>query len=420
MPYLRCLLPLLFLPCCVLIGAAPAPLRSPQEPRRTARAAAARERKIVLPGGVADAGGRTGFFTNARGGIDAVDMSTGELLWDTIEAEVPLQVMDDRLIAQAGTRRNRIRILIFDLTRRGECLFESDVVVFPDWVVTGEAPGHSFACCWRLEQARLLLDWEARAWPAHKMRLSEARKAPVQHAWGRAVIDLGSGQVRMTDKPAQPPAPAGSYLGLLQGLAVRWHGRLGGQIKAVALMQATLDAEKPPGEQAESREGRNKVLSALEHLGEPADDEGGPKSIRVGEKLVLCSWDEATRKLLARKTLCAGQRLQVRATLDEKHLCIRQADPGPSENDPHAPRNDPWRVFDLETGEERGRIPYEPGMTSLVLIGRRACYTVPEPLRGGLDRPLRQLRSLKTVDLHSGKLLWQRVVAGKLLTPPAP
>ena len=36
-----------------------------------------------LPGGVADAEGKTGYLANPQGGIDAVNLKTGKLLWDT-------------------------------------------------------------------------------------------------------------------------------------------------------------------------------------------------------------------------------------------------------------------------------------------------------------------------------------------------
>jgi hypothetical protein len=39
-------------------------------------------------------------------------------------------------------------------------------------------------------------------------------------------------------------------------------------------------------------------------------------------------------------------------------------------------------------------------------------------MRGSLDRPNIQPRILKAIDLSSGKKLWERPVAGKLLTPP--
>src|SRR5205823_4768852 len=68
---------------------------------------------VLLPCGVADAAGRTGYLSNPGGGIDAVDLLTGDLLWKSDEAQRPLLVVGGRLYAQAGLKRNRIRVLAF-------------------------------------------------------------------------------------------------------------------------------------------------------------------------------------------------------------------------------------------------------------------------------------------------------------------
>src|SRR5947208_13252831 len=66
---------------------------------------------LALPAGIADPAGRTGFLAGAGGGVDAVDLTTGDVLWQTTEAQRPLLVVGDRLYAQAGVRRNRLRVL---------------------------------------------------------------------------------------------------------------------------------------------------------------------------------------------------------------------------------------------------------------------------------------------------------------------
>ena len=39
-----------------------------------------------------------------RGRIDAIDLATGDVVWHTYEAQVPLLVVGDRLYAQAGVK----------------------------------------------------------------------------------------------------------------------------------------------------------------------------------------------------------------------------------------------------------------------------------------------------------------------------
>src|SRR5690348_16990571 len=76
---------------------------------------------VVLPEGLADAAGRTGYFASASGGIEAIDLASGKMLWQTHEAQRPLLLDGDCLLAQAGTKRNRLRILRFDPKHKGEC-----------------------------------------------------------------------------------------------------------------------------------------------------------------------------------------------------------------------------------------------------------------------------------------------------------
>ena len=148
----------------------------------------------ILPGGLADATGHTGFFASAGGGIEALDLASGKILWQTHEAQRPLLVVDNHLLAQACVKRNRLRIIRLDLTRKGECDLVSDPVVFPAWVVTGEAHGRSFVARWHVEKHQLVLDWEASAWYVGKGRpTAEQEMAARKHASGVALIDLRTG-----------------------------------------------------------------------------------------------------------------------------------------------------------------------------------------------------------------------------------
>ena len=123
----------LFAPAVLLAAPAPGPIP-----------VAALATVVPLPAGIADPSGRTGYFASADGGIEAIELATGKVMWATHEAHRPLFVDGDHLLVQAGVKRNRLRILRLNLSRNGECDLESDPVVFPAWVVTGEAAGCSF------------------------------------------------------------------------------------------------------------------------------------------------------------------------------------------------------------------------------------------------------------------------------------
>jgi hypothetical protein len=336
--------------------------------------------KIVLPAGIADPTGHTGFFASASGGIDAVELKTGKILWQTHEAQIPLLVDGNHLLAQAGVKRNRLRILRLDLTRQGESDLESDPIVFPAWVVTGEGYGRSFQSHWRLEKRQLVLEWAASAWHTGPTKPTpEQEKAARKHAAGSARIDLRTGQVEVgpAEKTTQPLAPA--LPEHLERKSVRWQGLVGGDWRVVTL-------EEVAGQQ----------------------------------RLILHSCDQKKGKTMESKELLKGKRLLLRPSLDERFLCLREDSPDPGERGSLMPRKSSscWLLVSSRTGELVGHIPHEAGMHAIVLLGDRVYYLVSGASRGPLDQPNIHPRILRATELSSGKLLWERPVAGKLVSPP--
>jgi hypothetical protein len=352
------------------LSAAAAPPAKPQPPA---------DSTIRLPGGITDSAGHIGYFASADERIEAIDLASGKVLWQTHEAQRPLLMDGDHLLAQAGTRRNRLRILRLDVKNYGHCDFESDALVLPAWAVTGEAYGHSFVTQWRLDKHQLVLDWEASAWyvgrtPPTPEEAAAARK----DSRGIARFDLRTGQIEVLPagaKPATTPAPLPEQL---EKKALRWQKIVGQQWKVLAL-------EEEKGNQC----------------------------------LVLHSWDRQRDTEEQPKELLRGKRLLVRTTLDEQILCLREANPGPDEQTSLSHKKQPmWWLFSVDTGKPLGRIPDEAGMNSILVLGKRVLYLVPGTLRGALDQPNVQPQLLRVVDLSSGKKLWERPAAGKLIAPP--
>jgi hypothetical protein len=336
--------------------------------------------QLPLPGGLADSGGRTGYLTSLNHGIEAIDLMSGDVLWSSYEAEVPVLLSQDRLFTQAGTKRNRLRVLVFDLTRKGEVVLESEPIVFPEWVVTASAPGHSFKAEWQLEKEYLVLTWQARAWyegrpKAAPALIAEARK----QAEGVVRIHLVTGQVAKF-----PVDTAGLSLGVavpwkdLEKKAVRWQGMLGGQYKAIILEQ-----------------------------------EGDR------QKLVLLTWDRSGVPTGQPRELFTGHRLALMPTLDEKMVCIREVPPSPDLR----PTNEDqmkyaWALISLETGETVARVAYEASTQALTVIGPRLFVQQAGPIRGSITQTAVNTRTLKAIELKTGKFLWQRALAEKSVQAP--
>jgi hypothetical protein len=137
------------------------------------------------------------------------------------------------------------------------------------------------------------------------------------------------------------------------------------------------------------------------------------------QKLVLHSWDRATGHESEPKELMSGKRLLLQATLDGHFFCLRDAGSTPDEKNLGKDRTDQfWTLVSIDLGVPVTRLPYEPGTQAVALLGMRAYYSVTGQVRGHIDRPLVQPRTLKAYDLKAGKLLWQRPVAAKVLAAP--
>ncbi len=163
----------------------------------------------VLPGGVADADGRTGFFADADGGVIACDLETGNILWEHGDGGCPVALAGGRVLVQTRDPKKDhvLRISALDAAKGGQVL-ESDAVVLPDWATSreGDWGPHSFHSSTRLYKGDLWLSWQADAgyWGGEPPS-PETLKAAEKHADGVVRIHLDSGKVDMLpSSQAQP------------------------------------------------------------------------------------------------------------------------------------------------------------------------------------------------------------------------
>jgi hypothetical protein len=369
----RCTRQLGSLPCLFLLMASAGLAATPSSSHPSTKL-------IHLPQGIADSQGRIGYFASAAGGIEALDLASGKVLWQTMEAQRPLLIDGDHLVAQAGVKRNRLRILCLDLKRDGECDLESDPVVFPAWVVTGDAPGRLFSAKWRLERHRLILDWEASAWYVGAAKPTpEQVEAARKHADGQVFVDLRTGQTdaqpaKKNESPSAPTLPEP-----LQQRSLRWQGPVGKSWKVLSL----------------------------------EDDKGK-------QRFMLHTWMPGEEAIRDSKELMTGVHLQARASLDESVLFLRESNLSPDQLASLMPKKPqpPWHLFSVSTGEHLGSIPHEAGMYAFAVLGKRALYLVPGSLSGSLQRGGMQTQTLRAVDITTGKKIWDHPVAAKVIAPP--
>jgi hypothetical protein len=70
----------------------------------------------LRPGVIIDAARRQGYFMSPDGGIDAVDLANGKLVWNTKDADKPLGIAGELLIGQAESSDapNRMKVVALE------------------------------------------------------------------------------------------------------------------------------------------------------------------------------------------------------------------------------------------------------------------------------------------------------------------
>ena len=338
-----------------------------------------------LPGGVADAAGARGFMADAAGGVTALDLETGKALWEYKGKGRPVAVAGGRVLVQTADAKkaNAFRVVGLDVDK-GEKAWESDPIVLPEWVtpVEGVDAGRSFSSRAWLEGGALLIGWHANTFYWGGAAPSpEIVKAATRHADGVARVDLASGMVELVETPkAPPPASRPKVSKDLEKAAARPYG------SEVLVATAGDDAVAVDAEPAGAQ-----------------------------QKVVLKRWDLMTEKPLDPIVLAEGAIYQLVTVPSAGVTLVRVATPPRGA----APEEVQWTAYALTTGKEIGRFTADVGATELTAIGPRAYFVVRGPFKGppfGGTIP----RTLKAVDLQTGKHLWEQPLEGERLPPPPP
>ncbi len=176
-----------------------------------ANAAGVDERPLAvppnLPNLICDSAGTTGFVTNAKNNVEAVDLKTGTTLWESTDACRPLAVAGKKLIAQAGAndKPNSIRLVLLDLESGGKLLKQSAPLEMPQQTVFdqnnsshgGAAPGQqlseTFSITATIEKNAALVTWRSSL-------VASGRTNSSRHCWGSFRLDLDSGEAKLLTK----------------------------------------------------------------------------------------------------------------------------------------------------------------------------------------------------------------------------
>jgi hypothetical protein len=335
------------------------------------------QRAVLVPGGVADVSGVKCYVASATGGIDALDIATGNVLWHSDEFSQSLFADEHQVIGAVGTesKANRLRVLVLDAAN-GKRLTRSDPLVFPDWVTTTDQDGRSFVLETGVLKDHLLLKWKA-----HDQY--EGGAPPPKRVIDRFEKD-GSGVIRVDLKT--------------------------GRVENLPLDDATGSWDpKVPDE-------LQKTLSEPYRIGNSWETSPWVTGSRVAwlsaeqsgdqQAIWLNTWDLQSHRENPPVQLLRGSKLSPQLGVDHRYLFVLE---GPSDGDQF------WWVFYAQTGEQITKLPYEPGTQAITVVKDYALYVVEQSNVVPKERPIVRARTLKAMELKTGEFRWEHPIIGRKL-----
>lgn len=170
---------------------------------------------LAIPGGVTDQVGKVAFITDPKGGIVAVDLTNGTVVWRTQDGTKPLAVARNRLAVFAPEKDlpNTFRIWLLDTDNKGRVVKKSELIALPDWAKVGNgldqhALGIVFSIRADLVDGDLLVKWNAGTYYYGGAAPSpEILNARTRNATGMLKFNLESGKAETVDADREVLVP---------------------------------------------------------------------------------------------------------------------------------------------------------------------------------------------------------------------
>jgi hypothetical protein len=331
---------------------------------------------VLIPMGVAGAPGTAqaavGYVANASGGIDAIRLKDGTLLWSTREASRPLIAYGNRLAALRGNR-----VVVLDVTQKGKKVFQSAELPLAGGALTPQPGSVLLSVSAWLSRGDLVVKWVGAGYIHGGVTYERpAIEDMIRRARGVVRVGLGPrGFIEKLDPDTMPPPALPEGLRYLNAPVGYPPGRLWYPRPHVAVVG-------------------DKVATLVR-------EEGDGK-----EKLVLQRWDLKTGKAEAPLTLREGRNLFWQMTLDGRHVFLAP---------PKSSRN--GELYSLETGKKVATPPVSL-MQPVSVLGSRMYFLTEGPPKGKGHEVRVIKRVLKAMELKTGKVVWERQVEGVHILPP--
>lgn len=151
----------------------------------------------LVSGGIVSADRRAVFLPSKEGGIEAVDLATGKLLWSTKGAGRLAGASDTVVVAWAADakRPGSFRVTALDAAT-GRVTGTSDPIPMPDWARTQNGDGYRFCTAAQVRDGGAVVAWRAGTYYAGGAAPPpEVLAAAARDASGLAQVHFATGKV---------------------------------------------------------------------------------------------------------------------------------------------------------------------------------------------------------------------------------
>ena len=167
--------------------------------------------------GVVSSDHKTVFVPAKDGGIEALDLTTGKVLWTNKDANKLAGASDALVFAWVGDEKkpNSFRVVAMDAAT-GKTTGKSDPIALPEWATTAKAGGHAFRTAARADEEAVVVVWQAgTSYFGGARPTPEIEAAARKNESGLTRFDLKTGKsIPTKDKPKDDDfkaGPAGAF-----------------------------------------------------------------------------------------------------------------------------------------------------------------------------------------------------------------
>lgn len=158
----------------------------------------------LFPGVMVDSATGKLYMMVPEGGIEARDLTSGSLVWNSNQAMKPIALQNDKLVAQLEGRdsSSQIGIMLLDATTGNSVASMNLAVGAEIWTAINDGPGRSLSLLSGENEGQVLLWWRATDRPLQGALIESP---PEQNLEGSFLIDVDSATAATPgDLPASP------------------------------------------------------------------------------------------------------------------------------------------------------------------------------------------------------------------------